>query len=108
MIICFFNVNIRFLQGNRLVLLYFFVLPKYFDTLICFVSFDNLTFFLTFPYRLHHYKIEINIFRFEYCSGQLNIISSDHDDSDEEYAANSQPPRITSVPNTSRLDVCHL
>ncbi|XP_076170804.1 DDB1- and CUL4-associated factor 11 [Ptiloglossa arizonensis] len=37
-------------------------------------------------------------------SGQLHIISSDHDDSDEEYAANSQPPRITSLPNTSRLD----
>ncbi|XP_043248552.1 DDB1- and CUL4-associated factor 11 isoform X1 [Colletes gigas] len=37
-------------------------------------------------------------------SGQLHIISSDHDDSDEEYAANSAPPRITSLPNTSRLD----
>ncbi|CAL7943970.1 unnamed protein product [Xylocopa violacea] len=36
--------------------------------------------------------------------GQLHILSSDHDDSDEEYAANSQPPRITSLPNTSRLD----
>ncbi|XP_012140236.2 DDB1- and CUL4-associated factor 11 [Megachile rotundata] len=37
-------------------------------------------------------------------SGQLHIIASDHDDSEEEYAANSQPPRITSSPNTSRLD----
>lgn len=37
-------------------------------------------------------------------SGQLHIISSDQDDSDEEYAANSQPPRITTLPNTSRLD----
>ncbi|XP_033331804.1 DDB1- and CUL4-associated factor 11 [Megalopta genalis] len=41
-------------------------------------------------------------------SGQLHIISSDHDDSDEEYVASSQPPRFTSHlhlhPNTSRLD----
>ncbi|XP_015585842.1 DDB1- and CUL4-associated factor 11 isoform X2 [Cephus cinctus] len=37
-------------------------------------------------------------------SGQVHIVSSDHEDSDEEYAANSQPPRITSPPNTSRLD----
>ncbi|KZC04741.1 DDB1- and CUL4-associated factor 11, partial [Dufourea novaeangliae] len=42
-------------------------------------------------------------------SGQLHIISSDHDDSDEEYIANSQPPRYTSSylhlhPNTSRLN----
>lgn len=44
---------------------------------------------------------------FDCYSGQLHIISSDHDDSDEEYATNSQPPRITSLPNTSRLDVCY-
>ncbi|XP_017753181.1 PREDICTED: DDB1- and CUL4-associated factor 11 isoform X2 [Eufriesea mexicana] len=43
-------------------------------------------------------------------SGRL-ILSSDHDDSDEEYAANSQPPKITSVPNMSRLnenDISHV
>ncbi|XP_076242069.1 DDB1- and CUL4-associated factor 11 isoform X1 [Calliopsis andreniformis] len=37
-------------------------------------------------------------------SGQLNFITSDQDDSDEEYAANSQSLRITFMPNTSKLD----
>lgn len=37
-------------------------------------------------------------------SGQVHIISSDQDDSDEEYAASSQPPRVTPRPNTSILD----
>ncbi|CAK9798391.1 DDB1- and CUL4-associated factor 11 [Anthophora quadrimaculata] len=36
--------------------------------------------------------------------GQLHIISSDHDDSDEEYTASPIPPKITSLPSTSRLD----
>ncbi|XP_015191520.1 PREDICTED: DDB1- and CUL4-associated factor 11 isoform X1 [Polistes dominula] len=36
--------------------------------------------------------------------GQVHIIASNHDDSDEEYAASLLPPKIMSLPNTSRLD----
>lgn len=36
-------------------------------------------------------------------SGQVHIISEEHDDSDEYSTA--RPPRVASRPNTSRLDV---
>lgn len=47
----------------------------------------------------------VDILQYLIRSRQLqHIVSLNQDDSDEEYAANSQPPRITSSPNTSRLD----
>lgn len=71
------------------------------------------------PFRIHARYIRIvlyvflckEVICFFFCffffpfSGQVHIIASDHDDSDEEYAANVQPPKIMSLPNTSRLDV---
>lgn len=38
-------------------------------------------------------------------SGQVHIISSDHDESDEDFVAAASPPRIDHVPNTKELQV---
>ena len=39
-------------------------------------------------------------------SGQVHIISSDRDDSDDEFVAAARPPRMTDLqPNTKELDV---
>lgn len=42
---------------------------------------------------------------FLFCSGQVHIISSDHDESDEDFVAAASPPRIDHVPNTKELQV---
>uniref|UniRef100_A0A1B6EKW7 Uncharacterized protein n=1 Tax=Cuerna arida TaxID=1464854 RepID=A0A1B6EKW7_9HEMI len=37
------------------------------------------------------------------CGGQVHIISTNHDDSDEEFVAAASPPRIEHTPNTKNL-----
>lgn len=40
------------------------------------------------------------------CSGQIHIVTDEHDESDEDYAIQTHElPKITVPPNTSRIDV---
>jgi hypothetical protein len=48
----------------------------------------------------------VRIFYLNIFSGQVHIIASDRDDSDDEFVAAASPPRMMDLPpNTKELDV---